>query len=322
MTTNNLIFIKGGSYNEIKKALRQWIDLYSKDLQDELSFQLFKNGRGNHIILADSRLDNERFYFLINYLKYPEGIEYQVEIDGFTIGKENNLLKDKQLLVYISPNDKDFDNVFVATADGKNYKVDFGGRIIEVIEKKEYIIDDKVHLDNPEIFKISKLEYNHEQNEKSQKRIENRFRIISLITLIVYTINLLVPFNSKGIEVIDQSSWIIFMGVGIWFLTDYEMLRIDRFYIKSLFIAIGVFTYGFLLSGFIQNDILEKMIFPSSLYPMTLLIVQWPTRRLFKLVFKREPEVDNHGKFADLVYTIILFVGLAVLPFLINDWIK
>lgn len=31
MTTENLIWIKGGAYKDIKKALRQWIDLYANE---------------------------------------------------------------------------------------------------------------------------------------------------------------------------------------------------------------------------------------------------------------------------------------------------
>ena len=90
---DNLITIKGGVYNDIKKALKQWIELYNDQLQDELTFELYKNGRGNHIIKADNRLDNELFYYLVNYLKYPKNIEYNIKIEGFTIGKDKKIVR-------------------------------------------------------------------------------------------------------------------------------------------------------------------------------------------------------------------------------------
>lgn len=146
MINENLIIIKGGEYNDIKKALKQWVDLYSSDLQNGLTFQLYKNGHGNHIIQADKRLDNERFYYLINYLNYPEEIEYNIDIEGFTIGKEDNQLQGKILLVYISPTDKEYDNVYVTTSENKNFKIDFGGKITETSENRglNYPIDFKL----------------------------------------------------------------------------------------------------------------------------------------------------------------------------------
>jgi hypothetical protein len=49
-------------------------------------------------------------------------------------------------------------------------------------------------------------------------------------------------------------------------------------------------------------------------YPFALLITQWPTRRIYLAIFKREPKVDRNGKFADTIYTFILLIGFAILP--------
>lgn len=321
MIINNFIIIKGGAFNDIKKALKQWISLYSKDLRDGLTFQLCKNGRGNHIIQVDEQLDNERFFFLVNYLKYPEGIEYEIDIEGFTVGKDKNILNGKKILVYISPNDKSFDNVFVVTDDNMNYKVDFGGKIVDAGEIKQYILPEIDSLNNAEILKVHRTQCNIKKEKISIKKIDRRFKIISIITLIVFAINLLIPIFSNGIDLFGKTTLIISVAVAIWFLSDYEMLRIDNYYIKSFIIAIGVFIYGYILRAFLFSDISEMLI-PCSLCSMTLLLIQWPTRRIYRFLFKREPKVDKHGKFADLVYSLILFLGLVILPLLINDWIK
>lgn len=80
MLQNNLILINGGAYTEVKKALKKWIDLYSDQLENDLDFQLYKNGNGNHVIKVDDKLNNESFFYLVNYLNYPEGIDYKVDI--------------------------------------------------------------------------------------------------------------------------------------------------------------------------------------------------------------------------------------------------
>ena len=114
MITEKIIIIKGGSYNDVKKALRQWIDLYLDNPSDDFRLELYKNGRGRHIVKVDQRVKNDLFFYLVNYLKYPEGIEYNVDIEGFTTGEANSNLDDQELLVYISENDKEYDNVYIA----------------------------------------------------------------------------------------------------------------------------------------------------------------------------------------------------------------
>ena len=80
----NILFIEGGACADIKKALVQWIDLSSDILGEGLTFELYKDERGKHIIKADDNLSNEQFNYLLNYLKYPEDIEYKINITGYT----------------------------------------------------------------------------------------------------------------------------------------------------------------------------------------------------------------------------------------------
>jgi hypothetical protein len=318
---DNLIFINGGEYDDIKKILRQWIVLYSDDLQSDLTFELYKSGRENHIIKVDERLDNEWFYYLVNYLYYPEGIEANIGIEGFTIGKDNNVLKNQKLLVYISPNDKDGDNVFIATSEGKNFKFDFGGKIIEAYENKLYQLPVYQHLKSPEIIRLNEKEISQEKENKSKKSIEKRFKIISILIFVCFLINILIPNFQNGMEIFEDTTTWLFFGVGLWFFADYEMLKSDSFFIKSLLIVIGGLCYVFSIRNYFQQNHF-KLILASSLSPLTLLIVQWPARRIFRAIFKCEPKVERNGNFSDFTYTLILFLALVVLPFLIVDAIK
>lgn len=319
MTNDNLIIINGGAYNDVKKALRQWIDLYTDSLQDDFTFELFKNGYGNHIILADERLDNERFYYLVNYLNYPEGIEYKISIEGFTTGKEKNVLKDQKLLVYISSTDKEGDNVFIATTDNNNYKIDFGGKISETRERKLFRLPSNQNLDNPEILRVNKQVVSRQIKEKSKDNIEKRFRIISFIAIILFFLSLYTLFFDT--QRFIQATFFLGMGLGLWFFIDCKMLQSDKYYFYGLLISAMFLGYTVLIKRVLNNTEVD-FVDLGAFYPLTLLIIQWPTRKIYIMLFKREPIVDKHGKFADIIYTIILSFGFAVLPFIIADNIK
>ena len=314
--TDNTIFISGGAYDDIKKALRQWIVLYSIDLQDDLTFELFKNGRGNHVIKADQRLDNERFYYLVNYLNYPEEIQYKVDIKAFTTGKDENILKNKKLLVYISQKDKDGDNVFVTTYDNKNYKVDFGGKILEANEGKIFQLPDVANFDNPEIIKFDKKEITKHNEETSSKNIEKRFKLILAITIALFILSLLTSFYDT--QMFIKSTFFFGMGLGLWFFMDDEMLQSDKYYIYGFLISVVFLCYTVLVKKELNKTNLDFLDL-GAFYPLTLLIVQWPTRKIYLALFKREPKVDKFGKFTDMIYSLILLIGFTVLPFLIMD---
>ncbi|MPR36154.1 hypothetical protein [Salmonirosea aquatica] len=314
MTTDNLIIIKGGAYNDIKKALRQWIDLYSKDLQDDLTFQIFKNGRGNHIIQADKKLDNDRFFYLVNYLNYPEDIKYKIEIEGYTTGKDNNQLKGKDLLVFISLTDKEYDNVLVTTSENENFKVDFGGKITETRDKRIFNYPTDLILKYPETININRKEIEHKEEKINEISIHKRFKILAIIAVSLTLIGIII--NQIDPQIFRKFSFFLGMGIGVWFFLDYKMLQSDRHYLCSFGIAIGYFLFILTNNGEFNKSVLDY----GALYPLTLLLVQKPARLIYKATLNREPVVDRPPPtFWDGVYMIILFFGFGVLPFLIID---
>ncbi len=319
VTIDNLIFINGGAYANIKKAIRQWMTSYSDTLPDDLTFELYKNGRGKHIIKADERLDNWLFYFLINYLNCPEGIEHKVEIEGFTAGNNDDIFKNEKLLVYISPDDGDGDNVYVTTSENKNYKVDFGGEITDAGENKPYYLPSNQRLENPEILKINKSEISKEQEVTSKKRYEKRFKIYLTLTMAGFLINLILLIFPDGITIFPKTSLFLCVAVSLWFFGNDEILKSVSVFLSCFLIALGVFLYGYITSSHIQE--LDKMLLLAfSIYPLTILVVQWTAWKIFKVLLKREPEVGYSArKPADFILTFILIPILIILPILIAD---
>jgi hypothetical protein len=308
--TDNLILIKGGSYNDIKKALRQWIDLYSKDLQDGLIFQLYKNGSGNHIIQADERLDNERFYYLVNYLNYPEGIEYEIDIEGYTTGKDKNKLKNKKLLVYISPTDKEFDNVFVTTSENENFKIDFGGRITEGRERKNYSYPTNLNLGLSESITVRNKQDLNKQTERPTVNLENRFKIISSIIFSAFVMTFFLFQTEDNFLTIN---YVIAFSVWGWLTFDYKILQVDKLYFSSVGLGLAIFLYGLFLNEKFDENV--PMIQSVTTMPIFLLVIQRPLRLAYIRVMKREPVVEKPApSFADFVYIFILWMITLTIP--------
>ncbi len=312
MTEENLIFIKGGAYNDIKKALRQWIDLYSKDLQVGLAFSLYKNGRANHVIQVDEKLDNIRFFFLVNYLKYPENIDYNVDVEGFTFGKDDNIFKGEKLLVYISLTDTEGDNVFVTTAKNKHYKYDFGGKIVDSRENKRYIVPYLTTFEYAETLKVRHKEKTSKSNVVFKNEIEIRFKIISSIIALCMLIGLITRWLNPPI--FKEYGFILGMGIGLWFFADYKMLQSNKHYVYSLVIAFCYLLFILFYHGTFDDGLLDY----GALYPLSLLLIQKPARYIFRLTYKREPVIHKPIlTFADGLYLFVLFIGLSVFPYIL-----
>ena len=314
----NIINIKGGSYADVKKALRQWIDLYSKTLDDSITFELYKNGRGKHLIKADDLLDNENFFYLINYLKYPENINYKIDITGYTTGKDLKEFANQNIQVYIDKNDSTFDNVNVVTEKNKAFKFDFGGKVKELSGHISYTSMNVIDLSSPETLKIRKQvqKDNNPEPTETRTQIKKRFRVALLILLGLIASSFLFLLKDKDMFV--TMNFFIGIGISIWFFSDYKMLCIEKYYMFSLLTA-GLFLgYGFLLkSTFLESTELVDL---GSLFAFSFLVIQKPFRFLYKQVFKREPTTEYIPQnWGDLIYTILLFLSFVIIPFWIND---
>lgn len=318
MYTDNYILIEGGSYKKIKKALTDWIQMHSKDLNANATFQLFKNGKGKHIIKADKELDNEQFYYLVNYLKYPIDIEYDINVVGYTIGRQENQLHNKILQVYISERDIEGDNVYVATQENKNYKIDFGGKIMQ--------IQDSVSFKNVIIPKLSESEILNNNSKKVRKqkdkiintKIDKRFKFLSSAIVIVYLLLFVVLYLNWNTSFFVKSLWYLNLGVALWLFIDYKVLQNDVNYLWSVLIAASIIPYTWIaITEFGLNSFHSSM--SGSLHAIVLLFIQWPLRRIYLNIFKIEPEVERTGNARDFAYTFFLVMGMSIIPIIIVD---
>lgn len=317
--TEKIIRIENILFEDAKKAIQQWIDLYADDLPSNFQITIHSNDK-THYLDVDKRIDNERFYYLVNYLNYPENKFYNAKVEGLIVGQEKQL-KNNELLIYIPKNNTEYDNVFAVSNKNQHFKIDFGGRISEIFDNKKFSTFELDKTHNPCILRASKRNINKKTESTEDTKIASRFKVVLLIVLFASAINFILPFITNDQEIFEKSTWILFMGIGLWFFIDYEMLRHEQLYLRCLIISLGVVAYAYFLSNYFQTNI-SDITFASSLYPFVFLLIQWPIRRIYKAVFKREPKVDKHGKFADLIYSLILFIGLVIIPYLIVDYVQ
>jgi hypothetical protein len=309
---DNLIIIRGGAYNDIKKALRQWIELYAGDLNRDLVFKLYKNGRANHIIIADERLDNERFFYLVNYLKYPEGIEYEIDIEGYTTGRDNNEFEGQELLIYISPNDTEPDNVFVVTAGNKNFKIDFGGKVSVVDERKLFQQPNIQKPEDPEILRPDRRDIFSQKEDRSEANIEKRFKIFFLVVVLLFPVSYLIITDTRNFL---QATNIMGYAVWGWLFFDYKLLQRNRHYFWLLALSALIIIYGFYLEKEFSYQRDAKFLKTGTTLPVFFLILQRPLRFAFKFIMKREPVVDKPvPSVADFIYTFILWMSTLLVP--------
>ena len=248
-------------------------------------------------------------------MNLPDEIDYNIEIRGYTIGKENNFLKDLKLMVYISSIDTEGDNVFVTTSENNTYKIDFGGNILESTEKKLFIAPTIQNLDNPEILKIEKKKFTLETKDNLNKR----FRIILFLLIVIISTSIFVSFYD--IRTYITITYFCGMGTALWFFADAKMLQSERYYCYGLIIAMVFLAYTALVKKLLGNWTIQFADL-GALYPLIFLLIQWPTRKFYIKLFKREPEIERHGKLADMIYTVILFLALAALPLIIDKYLN
>lgn len=309
VTLDNLILVKGGAFTHLKKVLNQWIALYENNLEEGWTFKLYNLSRGRRAIETDPRLDTMRFFFLVNYLKYPNDIDVNWEVEGFLKGKEEKLFKGQDIRVFIAPNDTEYDNVFVTTSEGNVYKVDFGGKIIDTQKKEIFRTPTNLVLENPDIITVNKKELNLLDDDKSISGVRVRFVVLSTLVVLTFFASIIFYAVYQNEKVFNQITFFLGIGFFVWLFRDIKMLRYAAYYFAFLVLAFLLVLYQLYLYN--QGRIAAEFL----LSPFLFLISLEPLRRLFIRLVGREPPSDNSSvsNFADFIFiTILVFISIGL----------
>jgi len=146
--------------------------------------------------------------------------------------------------------------------------------------------------------------------------VVKRFKVIFFIGLGLFMISPITYFID--IEIFFWANFFLGYGLWSWLIYDYKILQSNRHYVYCLLITIAFGGYCLLL----------KQINFSAFLPLMLLLIQRPSRLIYKVLLNREPvsSVFTLYRFtkiwSDLVYTVILIVVPFILSFIVEYLLK
>lgn len=322
---HNFIYIKGGAYTDVRKALRQWLSIYLEELKPEFEFKLYKKGRGEHAIRADGRLSNTMFFFLVNYLQYPEhDTDFKGKVMGY-MRLENwgvelpNELNGLMTQVYVPDNDSRRDEVCVTTVSKESLCYSFTGHLTHKTEGCDVLYElpdvSMEQLQSPYVLNVKKeQDRSNITAERKKDRPLLRFKYGLMVFAFALFLSWFFVGNSRSN--LPPNLFLSF-GLVMWFFGDYKLLQRKKLY----FILLGLST-GFAIYGYFLNRILEESggaknvpLFMS--LPMLFLLLQKPFRFVFMQLMNREPVVDKPApSVADFIYMLLLWIALMVALFM------
>ena len=234
MKTEKYICVKNCTKEELKTILNDWIVLNVNGLKSKMIFEIAEINPTVFVLAVDRSIDDTDFFYMVNYFAYPVDFKKTFEAEGYTTATKHKTLLNKKIYVFNNEreNEKEdeFDNVWITTEDNETYKFDFGGKFKKMDFAGKYKtlnIDDlsltyeQINIDKKELLEKAKKR----EEEKSNRNVGKRFKIISTILFVLiplaFLINKHFPFfqkNSDEMLVFSCSAL-----VAMWFLFDYKI---------------------------------------------------------------------------------------------------
>ena len=290
----NSIIIKDGNFTKVQQALSQWISIYNESLNADFKIKIKESKDGIIRIETGPELDNERFYYLVNYLKYPEKINYNIDIHGYVKLEDSTMYPSeiigKRAMIYIPENDKDYDYVYGVLQNGVTFKSDFGGNfkyIQDTIKYEEQPSDlDILRQSN---FKLEKSHSKTTEKDKPHSGFIKRFIFVSILALIPIIILTTTPNNPVQFEEI-----LIFSGYGLmlWIALETNSLKHIQAFILFIIPAIVIVVLGQHYINLYGNELIHLKVTRFSFF---YLMLHRLIRHFYINTYDREPEFDKHA---------------------------
>lgn len=129
LNNDKLIIVEDIKEDEIKKILQEFCNSYNKEKYEALP-RLTKLTDTKFAVTFPFDISFEMYCFLINYLNYPMGFDRHFKTIGWTTTKATDTWTttktvNKNVMLFVSDNDTEYDNVFLTTSDNIGYKLGF-----------------------------------------------------------------------------------------------------------------------------------------------------------------------------------------------------
>jgi hypothetical protein len=304
----SIIYIENGEFSQVKNAIENWIELYFDDLNKKLIFKIYKVSYNYTVIELNMDIKNELFNYLVNYLKYPENIDYKVDVNGFTRIKDKKLfsknLINERIQIFVPIDDNEYDIVFGVTESGVIYKIGFNGNI-EIVNSKISFNEPKVEYKNTysENIKIDKETVIKKLNEKKVKKFNQRFLFISILFLIITFLSGYIAFNT---EYFNNAILISSFGLLFWIMIEQDLLKDEIVFIKFLGLSIILTLLGYYVNIKYGGDVFLRATKIGFIY----LILFKLLRYLYISIYNREPDFDKYAeRMIDRFFAFLIIAG-------------
>jgi len=162
IANDKIVIIEDVSENDINKILQEFCNSYNKETYQAIP-RLTKLSDKKFAVTFPYDIKFEIFCFFINYVNYPMGFDRHFKTIGWTTTKSTDIWiteksVNKNVMLFVSDNDTEYDNVFLTTSDNIGYKLGFAmGEEKQLLNRpeKSYIkqpidfseIETKQHID-------------------------------------------------------------------------------------------------------------------------------------------------------------------------------
>lgn len=155
---DKLVIVEDVSENDIKQILQEFCNSYNRETYQAIP-RLTKLSDKKFAINFPYDINFEIYCYFINYVNYPMGFDRHFKTVGWTTTRPTDTwvtekIVNKNVMLFVSDFDTEYDNVFLTTSDNIGYKLGFAmGEEQELLDKPE-----KSYAKPP--LNVSKLETN------------------------------------------------------------------------------------------------------------------------------------------------------------------
>lgn len=142
IVNDKLVIVENISENDIKKILQEFCNAYNKETFQAI-LRLIQLTDKKFAVTFPYDIKFEIFCYFINYVNYPMGFDRHFKSVGWTTAKVSDTwitekCVNKNVMLYVSNFDKEYDNVFLTTSDSIGYKLGFAmGEEKQLLDRPE-----------------------------------------------------------------------------------------------------------------------------------------------------------------------------------------
>lgn len=129
VANDKIVIVEDISENDITRILQEFCNLYNKEAYQAIP-RLTKLNDKKYAITFPYDINFEIYCYFINYVNYPMGFDKHFKTIGWATTKPNDNWTteksvNKNVMLFVSDFDTEYDNVFLTTTDNIGYKLGF-----------------------------------------------------------------------------------------------------------------------------------------------------------------------------------------------------